>query len=133
MVGSALACAQVHAEERWCRTERMFFCDATKCGPMQDPLYRNYDFKLTWNVASGKGFRTDCISEGCSDKLTAFSLDPNQSGLVHGIDGWTMDFPASDNHFVVTQGLYIEDHGARNPLVSLVFGYCSLSPLDRRG
>ncbi len=132
-MGSALVCAQVHAEERWCRIERIVSCEATKCGLMQDAFPQMLDFKLTWNVASGKGFRAYCMSEACSVNLTAFSLDPNQSRLFHGIGGWTIDFPADDNRFVETQGLYTEDHGARTPNMSLTFGYCSSWPFDRRG
>lgn len=100
---------------------------------MQDALPLMLDFKLTWNVASGKGFRTYCKLEACNVNLTEFSLNPNQPGLLHGFDGWTIDFAAGDNRFVETQGVYTEDHGTRTPIGILHFGYCSSLPLDRRG
>ncbi len=129
----------LHAEERWCRTERMTSCEAERCGTMQNFFSNGVGFKLTWDITSGKGFRTSCISASCDDRPSSFSFAPNRNltgpfyGPFFGSDDWMITFPAGDNRFAETQGWYFEDKGIRTPSVSLNFGYCSPLPLEPHG
>lgn len=132
LFSACLVTSQVCAEDRWCRIERVNTCEAEKCGPMQDMPSVGYDFRLSWETASGTGLRAYCQSGTCNYQPSPFSFNPGWPRTFFGKDGWLLDFPTGDNRFIGAQGVYTEDKGVRTPLVAVQFGYCSFVPYEVR-